>query len=97
MGKYIYLNFLLTKGVEHMKNFKSSTIIKKMFLMLLFMFFVIFGIAKENILVTKAYNSQENSKIHVNYSLHMQSIGWQEFKNDGELQEFLIAHLGQKE
>ncbi|MGM9978486.1 MAG: L,D-transpeptidase family protein [Clostridium sp.] len=68
-----------------MKNFKFSTIIKKMFLMLLFMFFVIFGIVKENILVTKAYNSQENSKIHVNYSLHMQSIGWQEFKNDGEI------------
>ena len=62
-----------------MKNLKSSTIIKKMFLLLLFMLFVIFGTARANILVTKAYNSKE---IHVNYSLHMQNIGWQEFKND---------------
>ena len=65
-----------------MKNLKSSTIIKKMFLLLLFMLFVIFGTARANILVTKAYDSKE---IHVNYSLHMQNIGWQEFKNDGEV------------
>lgn len=68
-----------------MKNFKSSTIIKKMFLLLLFMFFVVFGTTKANILVTKAYDTQGTSEIHVDYSLHIQNIGWQEFKRDGEV------------
>ena len=65
-----------------MKNFKPITIIKKLFLLLLVMIFVILGTPKSNILVTKAYDSKE---INVNYSLHMQRIGWQEFKNDGDV------------